>query len=163
MKGTRRKRKRTQCYSKLKEKWIWYILSKKLVSIIVLSPDEMQKLEVLYNKLCAIVKDVSNQGFVVLVGLFLTAVKYERKTKHWEKDCVVKRTEVWFGKCLSLQPVYDYKLSLFGTKVRALFKRNVKRCILTEWVHQLFWSYWNNEQLVFSVLSRHTEGALWRN
>lgn len=55
MKGTRRKRKRTQCYSKLKEKWIWYILSKKLVSIIVLSPDEMQKLEVLYNKLCAIV------------------------------------------------------------------------------------------------------------
>lgn len=42
----------------------------------------MQKLEVLYNKLYAIVKDVSNQGFVVLVGLFLTAVKYERKTKH---------------------------------------------------------------------------------
>lgn len=55
---------------------------KKLVSIIVLSPDEMQKLEVLFNKLCSIVKDVSNQGFVVLVGLFLTAIKHERKKKH---------------------------------------------------------------------------------
>lgn len=55
---------------------------KTLVSIIILPSDEMQKREVLYNKLCAIVEDVSNQGFVVLVGLFLTAVKYERKTKH---------------------------------------------------------------------------------
>lgn len=157
MKGTRTKWKRTQCHSKMTERWIWYILSK---SLSVLSYYLLMKCR---SEKFHIINCVSNQGFVVLVGLFLTAVKYERKTKHWEKDCVVKRTEVWFGKCLPLQLVYDYKLSLFWTKVRTLFKRNVKRCILRERVHQLFWNYWNNEQPVFSVLSQHTEGALWRN
>lgn len=47
---------------------------KKFITIILLSTDD-EKTEALFNKLYDIVKDVSNQGFVVLVDLILTVVK----------------------------------------------------------------------------------------